>query len=237
MSSCNVSDPLGSTLWEYTRAHFYGGIILHFMFFILRIALQLVACLVNCFFHCLLQVEVLGVSLPWRDILSNKGPGVKYAELVQKCQKGANPFRCSSDLKVANPFLHDSDINPYDNNSSSNKSILPSVQSGVPVGHGVDLLTGDFLFSQTITETEMQSSTENAGSGAAGLIDFFGDSAIDRGVQEADSSLPLSLDASPKDSITSQHYINCFRALSGPHMVYNPFANFLILYDFLVQPL
>lgn len=185
----------------------------------------------------MLQVEVLGVSLPWRDILSNKGPGVKYAELVQKCQKGANPFLCSSDLKVANPFLHDSDINPYDNNSSSNKSILPSVQSGVPVGHGVDLLTGDFLFSQTITETEMQSLTENAGSGAAGQIDFFGDSAIDHGVQEADSSLPLSLDASPKDSITAQHYINCFRALLGPHMVYNPFTNFLILYDFLVQPL
>ncbi|XP_077213953.1 sacI homology domain-containing protein / WW domain-containing protein [Tasmannia lanceolata] len=153
------------------------------------------------------EIEVLGVSLPWKDIFTNKGPGLKFFELVQKSQKETNPFLCGSDISRS------------DGTSLSKQNMSPSTQPSGPVSHGIDLLTGDLLFTPSITPPEMPSGTESAGSGAVGLIDFFDDSIVDHQGPKADSKLSLSSQGgTAEDDSSIQHYINCFRALSDPDM-------------------
>ncbi|XP_058105963.1 probable phosphoinositide phosphatase SAC9 isoform X2 [Magnolia sinica] len=117
------------------------------------------------------EMEVLGVSLPWRSIFTNQGLGAKYIELVQNRQK-----------ETTNPFLSGSDIDPH----------------------------------ESINEPEMPQATENAGFGAMGLIDFFGDSVIDH--RNSEAAKLSTQDETPKDANSVQHYINCFRSLCGPNM-------------------
>lgn len=164
------------------------------------------------------EVEVLGVSLPWRDIFTNKGPGVKYLELFHTRQKETNPFLCGTDMKETNPFLCDSDLSPCDEKSLANKNTLPTAPSSGNVSLRVDLLTGDHLFPETMTQPEMPVVTDDTGSGAVDLTDIFGDSVIDHRVSEADSKFSLSKDEISKDSNGAQRYVDCFRAICGPHM-------------------
>ncbi|KAF8402230.1 hypothetical protein HHK36_013182 [Tetracentron sinense] len=115
------------------------------------------------------EIEVLGVSLPWSDIFTKRGPGVKFCEHVNKSQKEANPFLSGLDT---NPFV-DSIAQPARENVGSGGGDLldflddavveyrapeedskfsSSSQDGRPTGNGVQhyinfvkALTGPYM--------------------------------------------------------------------------------------------
>ncbi|XP_068634248.1 probable phosphoinositide phosphatase SAC9 [Aristolochia californica] len=187
------------------------------------------------------EIEVLGVSLPWKDIFSNTGPGQKFIELAKTFEKDKKPALSGLETNVVNkasreaggaighvqehqkketnPFLCDLDVNPfYSNGLPKETSLAPTQPSGL-VNNGVDLLTGDFLFSPPVTASKPSSATENVVSAHMGYIDLLDSSTIGQAASQADSKLssPL-LDDTPKSATGVQHYINCFKALSGQNM-------------------
>ncbi|KAL5731238.1 putative phosphoinositide phosphatase sac9 [Ranunculus cassubicifolius] len=156
------------------------------------------------------EIEVLGVSLPWRGIFTKDGPGLKFNEIPDKFQKDTKPSQVSSDT------------NPFANASVTNGNYFSSAPSSASGNHAVDLLTGDFGSSEPIFQPEIPDSIGNVESDAGDLLDFL-DHAVtyDKGV-EGDSEPSFS----PQDGkhITDngvQHYIDCFKALFGPHMPKN----------------
>ncbi|KAG9455349.1 hypothetical protein H6P81_008253 [Aristolochia fimbriata] len=187
------------------------------------------------------EIEVLGVPLPWRDIFANAGPGMKFIELAQNFEKDKKSILSGLETKVVpkasqetfgpighvqdyqkketNPFLCDLDVNPfYCNGLLKETSSAPAQPSGL-VNNGVDLLTGDFLLSPPVTASEPSTATENVVSGDMGFIDFLDSSTIGQTASQAvsSSSSPLPDDI-PKYTTGVQHYINCFKALSGQNM-------------------
>lgn len=148
------------------------------------------------------------MSLPWKGIFTKEGPGEKFSELLNKHQDEKNPFLCGSD---ANPFV---------GSSLSNENVLPSAQPTTPATLTFDFLTGDIGVSDTITQQQMPYSTGNVVSGGGDLLDFLDHPIVEYKVPEEDSKFSsLPQDERPTDNSGIQHYINCFKALSGPHMV------------------
>lgn len=150
----------------------------------------------------LLQIEVLGVSLPWRGILNNEGPGAALIDPTKSVKEDTNPF------------LSSSDTNPY-NGASFRENVSTSVQSSSSGNSWVDLLTGGESFSDHVA----QPVTENIVGQGSDLLDFLDQSVVDyHGGNESDKNLSSSQEISSLDS-RSQRYINCLYSLVGPHMV------------------
>lgn len=147
------------------------------------------------------EIEVLGVSLPWRDIFTNDGPGARLWELDKKCQKDTNPF------------LSGVDINPFAGSSLSNDSIMPPVQQDASANLWLDLLTGEGTHSKSIS----QPATGNDMHGGGNFLDFLDEVVTEKSGSVADSKLSSSQDGRSPDG-DSQQYINCLKSLAGPRM-------------------
>ncbi|KAJ4973876.1 hypothetical protein NE237_007050 [Protea cynaroides] len=145
------------------------------------------------------EVEVLGVSLPWRGIFTKEGPGAKLWDLANKYQKETNPFLCGPDN------------NPFDGGSFSHGNVSPPAQ---PIA-SVDFLSGDNMFPEFIGQQQKNDASSTGGD----PLDFLDNAVIEYLAPDADSKFSSSLQhGRSKDDGSVKHYIDCLKALTGPQM-------------------
>lgn len=146
------------------------------------------------------EIEVLGVSLPWKDVFSKEGHGARLYELAQKSQKETNPF------------LFALDTNPFAAASLSNETLPQTVQTDASA-NWLDLLTGESKPSESISQPEGGNVTYGGGD----LLAFLDDTITGNEGAEADNIFSSSKDGRTSDS-GAQQYINCLKSLVGPNM-------------------
>ncbi|XP_024928266.3 probable phosphoinositide phosphatase SAC9 isoform X2 [Ziziphus jujuba] len=146
------------------------------------------------------EIEVLGVSLPWRGMLTNEGPGARVIELAKTFQEESNPFLSSSD---ANPF----------SGASSSANVSATVQPKDSGNDWVDLLTGEGpCFDQT-AQPAKGSVVDNGGD----LLDFLDQAVVEYHGSEADNKLSSRHDGRTSEN-SSQLYINSLKSLAGTQL-------------------
>lgn len=145
-----------------------------------------------------MQVEILGMPLPWRSIFS--------------CQDSTDR---SSECNVINqkeidPFLSRTDTNPFAGAMINNKE-TPPVQVDTSTNL-VDLLTGERIpesISQSVTGTLVHEGSD--------LLDFLDDAAT-QPVVHGNKESKIIPSHGPLDSGV-QEYIKCFQLIAGPQWV------------------
>lgn len=144
-----------------------------------------------------MQVEILGVSLPWKSIFSNEDSGVSFIKSLNGHSKDMDPFHAEKD---ANPLA--GAVTSYREPASIN-----SVSSTNSL---VDLLTGEVAFpnsiSQPVAETVVHEGSD--------LLSFLDD--VTQPVSDGNNKI-----VSPQEPIDdgSKQYISLFKLLAGPHWV------------------
>jgi hypothetical protein len=93
------------------------------------------------------EIEVLGVALPWRSIFTDVGDALKSLEHDQKVQDN---YKTSPRL----PLFSKSSSMPVV--SLPDRNVMPVMQPSSSLGHGLDLLTGDFDFPQLKSQSEIE---------------------------------------------------------------------------------
>ncbi|KAL0305215.1 UNVERIFIED_CONTAM: putative phosphoinositide phosphatase SAC9 [Sesamum calycinum] len=144
------------------------------------------------------EVEILGVSLPWRSIFSQEENGARFVE------------RISSHQKETSPFLSETDTNAFASNLTNDRR-PPSVQSESSANSFLDLLTGELRFSDSIS----QPATEAVVNKGNDLLDFL-DDAITQPVSDGSDHSKIVSSQGHSDN-GSQQYITSFKLLAGPH--------------------
>ncbi|XP_020520412.1 probable phosphoinositide phosphatase SAC9 isoform X2 [Amborella trichopoda] len=152
------------------------------------------------------EIEILGASLPWRDIFTDDESWVKFTELGQKHSNHTNSNH-------TNPFLSDSNFDICD--GSSNHNVAIASQSSGSLSHGLDLLTGDFMCPEPISQPEMQFKYDHFDPNSGRHNDFFGDPLLDCFGPQASPDLATPQHEKPEDVSGTQQYLNCYRLLSG----------------------
>lgn len=163
----------------------------------------------------IMQVEILGVSLPWRSIFSHEESGASLIE----CLNGNS--------KEMNPFLTEGDANSLDAASTNHReaSPLPSESSA---NSFVDLLTGEVVFSDAISQPVAQTAVYES----SDLLNFF-DDVVSQPVSQGNNNLddvvsqPISTENNNSKMVSSQglsdngsqEYVRLFKLLAGPHWV------------------
>lgn len=147
-----------------------------------------------------MQIEILGVSLPWRFIFTREGPGARFGK------------RASANQKEVDPFLSGTDVNPFADGLSGDKESA-HVQADKSASSWIDLLTGEERYSDSISEPVI----DTAMHGGSDLLDFLDDATIQNQNGGNRDAMAVSTEE-PSDSSTQQ-YIKCFKLLSGPQMV------------------
>lgn len=150
----------------------------------------------------LLQIEVLGVSLPWRGVFTNEGSGAQLVKLSGKNQVEKN----SSVLE--------SDANPLSDASLSSGNVSSSVQQGASTNPWADLLTGGDMFTDPISESVTNDALYEGGH----PLDFLDQAVIEYGATETNHEASPSRERRPSDS-GSHEYINLLKSLTGSHKV------------------
>ncbi|XP_022140904.1 probable phosphoinositide phosphatase SAC9 isoform X2 [Momordica charantia] len=145
------------------------------------------------------EIEILGVSLPWRGVFYDEGPGARLAHLTKKFHKEINHFSSGSGT---NPFFA----------PSLNEDLPKPVKTSASVDPLVDLLTGEVAFSDTISQADSGTVVHQGGD----VLDFL-DQHVEHHSAEADHKVSSPEDPKVTDSC-SQLYINCLKSLAGPHM-------------------
>ncbi|PKA51081.1 putative phosphoinositide phosphatase SAC9 [Apostasia shenzhenica] len=103
------------------------------------------------------EIEVLGFSLPWKDIFTKSGLGVKFIKIMEDKPNGNKSSSLVPHETFTNPF-YDSLPNlntdaPVSNENSSTLS-QPNVAS-----HAFDLLTGHPVLSHSLSQPELSHTT------------------------------------------------------------------------------
>lgn len=146
------------------------------------------------------QVEILGVSLPWKSIFCHEDVGVRFCEHIDSHRKGANSLHSKTE---ANPFA----------SQVMNDNGLPSIQSVSSTNSFVDFLTGEIGFSDSISQPIGETIVHEG----SDLLDFL-DDPLDHPVSDTinDSKVIPTKEGSDDGS---QQYIRSFKVLAGPHWV------------------
>lgn len=137
------------------------------------------------------EVEILGISLPWRDLFASGGPGMRLWEHVSKVKE-----------EDTEPFTSESDVNS-NNNPFGVSAAPPPVQSQKSSGTWVDLLSGDDILSQPVQETAFHDPFLNP---------FHGDD---------DPPPPpkvVSVQDKVPTETGPQKYISCFKKMTRSHV-------------------
>lgn len=175
-----------------------------------KIALRMT--LLNLF---IMQVEILGVSLPWRSIFSHEESGSSLIEWL------------NGNSKEMNPFLTEGDANSIDAASSNHREASP-LQSESSANSFVDLLTGEIVFSDAISQPVAQTAVHES----SDLLNFFDDvvsqpvsqgnnnldGVVSQPISPANNNSKMVSSQGPSDN-GSQEYIRLFKLLAGPHWV------------------
>ncbi|PON83295.1 SAC domain containing protein [Trema orientale] len=153
------------------------------------------------------EIEVLGVSLPWRGVLTNEGPGATLVEIAKSFQEEQS----QSFQEDTNPFLSGSEANPFFG-ASSLENVSASTQTSASGNDWVDLLTGVDSFSNNIA----QPVTENIVDKGSEELDFLDHAVVEyHGGAASDKKLSSSQDRKTSGG-GSQQYISCLKSLAGP---------------------
>ncbi|MCD7467493.1 hypothetical protein HAX54_004953 [Datura stramonium] len=136
-----------------------------------------------------MQIEILGVCLPWRFILKHEGSGTGFSEQAE------------THHDVSNPFLTEPGENPIAS------ALTTGTQANSSADLWIDLLTGD---------SNSQPATETVFHGGDDLLDFLDDAFVQQ-PKEA-NVFSNSTSKGPTDNNT-QHYLDCFKLLVGPQML------------------
>lgn len=163
-----------------------------------------------------LQIEILGVSLPWRDVFTNEGPGTRLIEHVKKFQEEVNPF------------LSGSDINPF--NPSSTGNVSPPEQGGTSADLLIDLLSGEDPLPHPLA----QPVTENVVYEESDPLDFL-DQSVECHSAKTDSK--NSLEGSRSSDNSAEQYLKCLRSLAGPNLVCDHYPNIALTNKKFVFPI
>ncbi|KAL3635791.1 putative phosphoinositide phosphatase sac9 [Castilleja foliolosa] len=144
------------------------------------------------------EVEILGVSLPWRSIVSDEDNGARFIEQI------------NSHLKEMNSFPSEADSSPFDASIANdiNPKSLQSESSANPL---VDLLTGEVI----IPESNSQPVAEAVVHEGSDLLDFL-DDIVTQPVSDTNNHSIIASSQRPSDN-GSQEYIRLFKILAGPH--------------------
>ncbi|KAI3468569.1 hypothetical protein Pfo_025232 [Paulownia fortunei] len=144
------------------------------------------------------EVEILGVSLPWRSIFSHEDSGARFIESINGHPKEINPFLSETD---ANSFAA----------AITNDREPPSLQSESSANSLVDLLTGEVTLPDSIS----QPVTEIIVHEGSDLLDFL-DDVVTQPVSDGNHHSKIVSSQGPSDN-GSQQYIRLFKLLAGPH--------------------
>lgn len=130
-------------------------------------------------------------------------------------------------LTSANPFLSDLGTNPFYDKTSTSETVAQLAQTSGSVGHGLDLLTGDFQYSPPVIQPEMTKTAK--GAEVSDALDFLDNLSMDQSFcfpDSKESSSPGKVARTPTQAKGASnaysgidHYIKCFRALSGLNKV------------------
>lgn len=148
----------------------------------------------------ILQIEILGVSLPWRFIFTREGPGARFYK------------RANIHAKESNPFSSGTDVNPF-STASFDEKVSSHVQADGSASSWIDLLTGEVRHSDSVSEP----ATATVTSEGSELLDFL-DDAIVQHPNGGNNDVKVISSQEPSESSTEQ-YINCFKRLAGSEMV------------------
>ncbi|KAF5726840.1 hypothetical protein HS088_TW22G00524 [Tripterygium wilfordii] len=148
------------------------------------------------------EIEILGVSLPWRDIFANKGPGARLNDILKTIQEDVNPFLSNLDT---NPF------SGTDNTGNEPQSLQKSASDNL----WTDLLSGDDMLFLPAS----QPATENVAYKGSDLLDFLDHDVAEYHVANTDHKISCLQDKNQRSSGGSaEKYINCLKSLTGPQM-------------------
>lgn len=148
------------------------------------------------------QVEVLGVSLPWKRVFTNEGSG---ARLTERAKGSKRETKSSSS---------GSDINPFIAASFLNETGSSSVQQRASTNNLVDLLTGENIHSESVPQPIEASVPYDGGD----PLDFLDQAVVQYHNAETDHRSFSPQDGKHTDS-SSQQYTNCLKYLTGSHTV------------------
>lgn len=147
-----------------------------------------------------MQVEILGVSLPWRSIFSHEESGASLIELLNGHSEEMNPFLTETDTNhLAGSLMKHKEASPFQSESSANSF--------------VDLLTGEVVFPDTISQPVPEIVVHEG----SDLLDFLDDD-LCQPVSQGNNNSKIVSSQGPSDS-GSQEYIRLFKLLAGPHWV------------------
>ncbi|XP_076900797.1 putative phosphoinositide phosphatase SAC9 isoform X2 [Bidens hawaiensis] len=136
------------------------------------------------------EVEILGISLPWRDIFASEGPGLKLWERVT-----------TSNNNNTNSFPSKTGSNP--DVFGLTNDVLPPAKCDTSRNPQVDLLSGEDINSRS----DSQPMTEIS------LLDPSLDTCHDR--KEDNGSQRVSVHDKTPTKTSAQHYISCFEILTA----------------------
>ncbi|CAN1788324.1 Probable phosphoinositide phosphatase SAC9 [Linum perenne] len=145
------------------------------------------------------EIEILGVSLPWRSIFDNEGPGVRILQLPKQVQKEANPF------------ISDSGTNPLSRETSYDSAVPPSSEQNAS-GNWIDLLSGEDSISVP------HPLAENYGTGGSDLLDFLGEATNEKHDVKIEHDISTLQLAKCISGGGTEKYIDCLKFLEGPQM-------------------
>ncbi|XP_021912053.1 probable phosphoinositide phosphatase SAC9 [Carica papaya] len=148
------------------------------------------------------EVEVLGVSLPWKRVFTNEGSG---ARLTERAKGSKRETKSSSS---------GSDINPFIAASFLNETGSSSVQQRASTNNLVDLLTGENIHSESVPQPIEASVPYDGGD----PLDFLDQAVVQYHNAETDHRSFSPQDGKHTDS-SSQQYTNCLKYLTGSHTI------------------
>ncbi|XP_061373421.1 probable phosphoinositide phosphatase SAC9 isoform X2 [Gastrolobium bilobum] len=138
------------------------------------------------------EIEILGVSLPWRDVFTNEGDGTRLIEHVKKFQEELNPFLSGSDMNPSNP--------------SSTVNLSPPEQGGTSADLLIDLLSGEDPLPHPLA----QPVTEIVASKESDPLDFLDQ---DVGYHSAKRDCKI-----PSEDTSVEQYLKCLKSIAGPSL-------------------
>lgn len=106
-------------------------------------------------------------------------------------------------------------MNPISDADLGKEKVVVPVQQDASANLWVDLLTGDHLPTESISQPVMVDSVNEGND----FLHFLDQAVIEQPNGEAISKVTSAEDKSPLVGGTQQ-YINCYKLLAGPHMVY-----------------
>lgn len=166
-------------------------------------------------FDVVLKIEVLGVSLPWTGMFTMNNVGSKFIDQLKETPEQSKSFLFSSDMRNSERPLPQASCLTSDHEAFSSKGNIVESAKPSAVSHGIDLLTGDLLFSHSTSHPVSSSVKDGALQSGGSVIDFFDNSGTDCLFQGDANSTDESQDDNGDNQSRVQSYIHIYNSLTS----------------------